>query len=114
MDGVGGSADEMGVQLMAQLRTVRKIPTLGREGQATTEYILLLSIVLLIFITIAQGITNGQLMGKLLSPINNDFRKAYQNGHPKASAPDDPGGSVKHPRDTQGNGGFRIFYSKGT
>ena len=95
---------------MASLVSTRS----GQSGQATVEYILLISIVLMIFIALSQGITTAQLMAKILSPINTDFRKAYQNGHPQASAPDDPGGAVKHPRDTLGADSFRIFYSQGS
>lgn len=85
----------------------------NNQGQATVEYILLISIVLMIFLGLSEGLTQGQLMQKILAPINTDYRQAYQNGHYKALAPDDQGGPFKHPRAIPGAESFRIFYSRG-
>ncbi|MDR3607401.1 MAG: hypothetical protein P4M08_08475 [Oligoflexia bacterium] len=85
----------------------------AQSGQATTEYILLLSIVVMIFVMLSEGLARTQLIGKLTTLITTDFSKAYQNGHYAASAPDDPGGAFKHPRAT-GPESFRIIYLNGS
>jgi hypothetical protein len=85
-----------------------------QSGQATVEYVLLLSIVVTVFLLVSRGIAQTQLVTKLMTPITGDYAKAYQNGHYKASAPDDQGGAVKHPRVVGAPESFRIFYTEGS
>lgn len=81
------------------------------RGQATVEYILLISIVVSLFVILADGIGKAGLMTKLMGPLSGDYAHAYRYGHPKALGYDD-GGPKKHPRwNTNGsNDNFRIFY----
>jgi len=56
-------------------------PRLDHErGQATTEYILLLAVVLSFYLLIARGIGQIGVAQKLMSPITVEFASAYQYG----------------------------------
>lgn len=83
-----------------------------QQGQAITEYLLLLSIVAGFFFLLSKGIVDSGLMAKLLKPLKTDYAMAYKYGHPKAKGYDE-GGPKNHPRaDPEGNGdnnNFRIF-----
>lgn len=83
-------------------------PMAKREsGQATLEYVLLLTIVVSFFMIVSQGLERLGLADKLLKPITQDFAYAYKYGHPDARGYDE-GDPKMHPRiDTKGN--FRIF-----
>lgn len=80
------------------------------KGQATLEYILVLGIILLIFAAVMQILTGAGLDKKIMKPITEDFRRAYQFGHPKAKGFEEPGGPDLHPR-AEGGNNFRIFFN---
>ncbi len=80
----------------------------SESGQAVFEYVLLLLLVVVVFITVANGIGKVDVGGKLMKPLSGDFAHAYRYGHPKALGFDD-GGPQKHPR-AEGGDSFRIFY----
>ncbi|MGK5086264.1 hypothetical protein WDW86_01795 [Bdellovibrionota bacterium FG-2] len=80
-------------------------------GQATVEYILLLSVIVTFFILLAQGISQMGLAEKLARPIQKEFKAAYRYGHPKAKG-EEEGGYEHHPRAREGGKdkeNFRIF-----
>lgn len=77
------------------------------EGQAITEYILLLSVVVFAFMAVARGVGRLDLQNKLVKMMSGSFAAAYQYGHPKVKGPDN-GGPSMHPRVVT-NGNFRIF-----
>lgn len=76
-----------------------KIPILsGNEsGQAITEYILLLLVVVGGFMTISSFIASSNIAQNLTTPITNDFAHAYQYGNTKTLGFED-GGPRDHPR----------------
>lgn len=82
----------------------------NESGQAVTEYLLLLLVVVSAYMAIAGFVTNYGLASKLTSPITNDFAHAYQYGRPDALGFDDPGGPKNHPRiPDQGDRNIRMF-----
>jgi hypothetical protein len=81
----------------------------SESGQAVSEYIILLAIVTSLVSVVLTFIKSQRLQEKIVRPIREDFRRAYQYGHPKAMGPDEDGGPKYHPRIDQGEGGFRIF-----
>ena len=92
---------------------MRHHPSLRDEsGQAITEYILLLSVLVSIFVGVAAALRGKNLGAMVTKPIQQDFKYAYQYGHPKARGYDD-GGPTKHPRAVDPTGSdtsnFRIF-----
>lgn len=78
------------------------------EGQAVIEYILMLFVVLSAYMILVKGLTDGGAAQKLLQPIQQDFRRAYQFGHPKARGFED-GAPELHPRVQTGKDNFRLF-----
>jgi hypothetical protein len=87
-----------------------KLQTSNENGQAILEYILLVSIVGLMFVAMMKSLGKFDVIGKLMKPLNGDYAHAYQYGHPKALGFDD-GGPQKHPRAIGGDS-FRIFYAR--
>jgi len=84
-------------------------PGRGRRGQATVEYILLLSTVALIYTVVIKGFKQFGFTEKMTKQLSGPFARAYQYGHPEARGYDD-GGPRNHPRaDTQGDNNFRMF-----
>lgn len=80
-----------------------------QSGQGTVEYIVLLAVIVSFYLVIAQGFGKIGFSKKLLAPLNQDFARAYQYGHPKAKGYDD-GGPAFHPRiEGGGENNFRIF-----
>ena len=79
------------------------------SGQATTEYILLLSIVVLIFTLVSTGLKNAGVAGLLTKPITGPFAAAYQFGRADAKGWDNGSSPENHPRADSGTGNFRIF-----
>ena len=80
----------------------------NQQGQATTEYILLLAFVVIGYMMFAKALDDigaGQL---LMRPITGPFAAAYQYGNPKAKGFDN-GGPEGHPRVTEGKDNFRLF-----
>jgi len=80
----------------------------NESGQATTEYILLLFIVVSAYMAIAAFLNQYGLAQKMSTPITQSFAKAYQYGRPDALGFDDPGGPKNHPRIPE-NGVVRLF-----
>ncbi len=95
---------------------IKALPDRDDEtGQATVEYILLLSVLVSLFLIVARGIGQMGLAEKLARPIQKDFKAAYQYGHPKAKGSAD-GGFEHHPRAMEGGKdkeNFRIFLNPG-
>lgn len=81
----------------------------NEEGQAITEYILLLAIIVGFVFVVFRGLDQMGFARKLTRPIHEEFARAYQYGHPRALGPDD-GGPRHHPRFLSGDDtNFRIF-----
>ncbi len=78
------------------------------SGQATTEYILLISAIVTFFVAISAIIGQMNISKKVLTIVSGPFFSAYKYGHPKATGPDE-GAAVMHPR-INSNGNFRIFF----
>lgn len=85
--------------------------SLDKKGQATTEYILMMAVVVAVFLAIKPIIESFELNRKLMAPLQTDYARAYQYGHPTASGPDE-GAPNRHPRFNGGNN-FRIFINPG-
>lgn len=89
----------------------------NEAGQAVTEYILLLAVIVGFFGLALRLIRQQEIGRKFLKPVNESFVYAYRYGHPKARGPDDPGGPRKHPRyvtaDGDGRENLRIFINPG-
>lgn len=77
----------------------------GAQGQAVTEYILLLAVVVGFFALIVRWVNTSGLALKLASVATGSFKASYRYGHPKAKGFDD-GGPENHPR---AGTNFRIF-----
>ena len=90
----------------------------NESGQALTEYLLILSVIVVAYVGMVRVIENSGLQRQLLAPITTSFAAAYQYGHTKGKGYDD-GGPENHPRATasRGRGGtggannFRIFFN---
>lgn len=87
----------------------------SQSGQATLEYILILSIVVLGVITVFRGLERLDLQSKLRKPIAGEFARAYRYGHPRAKGYEDgneynSGGPEMHPR-VSAEGNFRVFFN---
>jgi hypothetical protein len=82
--------------------------TRNARGQATTEYILLLSALVSFFVTVSGLISRMQIPKKMVQMISGPFLATYQYGHPKVKGPDN-GGPIMHPRIVS-DGNFRIFF----
>jgi len=92
----------------------------SEQGQGTIEYILILAAIATFALVISKGLKKFDLARRLSAPLTEDFRYAYQYGHPKSRGYDD-GGPKKHPRASRKDGGggsgdeanFRIFIAPG-
>lgn len=81
----------------------------NNKGQALTEYLLMLSAVVMIYLGIAAGLVKLKAATRIMKPFREDFAKAYQYGHTKAKGYDD-GGPENHPLvNDPSNNNFRIF-----
>ena len=78
------------------------------SGQATTEYILLISALVSFFIMVSGLISRMEIPKKMGQMVTGPFSAAYQYGHPKVKGPDN-GGPLMHPRIVS-EGNFRIFF----
>jgi hypothetical protein len=78
------------------------------SGQAITEYVVMIAVVLSFYLIIARFLTSSGLATKLASPIQQDFARTYQYGKPDVLGFSDPGGPKDHPR-IQSTGNFRLF-----
>ncbi|MCM2322416.1 MAG: hypothetical protein NDJ90_04050 [Oligoflexia bacterium] len=81
----------------------------SRSGQAMTEYMILLAVIVAGFVLLSRGIAKARLTERLLEPIHKEFAAAYRYGHPEAKGYED-GGPRNHPRaNTGSDNNFRIF-----
>jgi hypothetical protein len=81
------------------------------RGQATLEYVLMLLIVVSSYLFVVRGLMDAGLTQLFLRPIQGDYARAYQFGHPKAEF--DGSGGKNHPRfNGNGDNNFRIFLKK--
>ncbi len=83
----------------------------SESGQAITEYLMLLLIVLILAGVIREGMRRYQLADRIAAPINKKFAYAYRYGDVNARGFDD-GGPRKHPR-AKGEASFRLFLNPG-
>ena len=82
-----------------------------RSGQAMTEYILLLAILVSLFTALLSGLMNSGAFTALKKPLEKDFKFTYQYGHPDARGQND-GGPLNIPQKWEPRGeskNFRIF-----
>jgi len=92
---------------------VRGRPTCihSNQGQATLEYVLILLIVISSYLFVVRGMMDAGLTQLFLRPIQGDYARAYQFGHPKAEF--DGSGGKNHPRFLGGgDNNFRIFLKR--
>lgn len=105
----GVSSPKVGVFLLAmKLRPAG--PELSdkgfsNKGQATTEYVLLMAVVLSFYLMIAKGIGRIGVAQKLMSPVTVEFASAYQYGK-VPSRRDRTSGDLLRPLN---NSQFRVF-----
>ena len=90
------------------LKTLHK----NQDGQAVTEYVLLVFAITTFYMIVLKGLGSFRLDEKLMTPVTGDFARAYRYGHTKAKGYED-GGPENHPRAVGGRGNFRIFISPG-
>lgn len=81
-----------------------------QSGQATTEYILLLSFLVAAFFLFKSAMEQLGLGQKLLKPVQTTFARTYRYGHPQGAGFDE-GTPKNHPRIYTGGGdnNFRLF-----
>jgi hypothetical protein len=72
-------------------------PASGESGQAVTEYILVLVVLVAAYMSLMAMISKLDLGAKLMSPIVDSFSRVYKYGHPKAKGFDE-GTPENHPR----------------
>ncbi len=80
--------------------TKREIGTRSRRsqrGQAVTEYILLVTVILLIYLGVVRVLKQSNILATVTDPVKGDFASAYKYGHPKAKGFDE-GRPINHPR----------------
>ncbi|MEN9723799.1 MAG: hypothetical protein RJB38_1785 [Pseudomonadota bacterium] len=77
------------------------------RGQAITEYVLLLLIILSLAGLVKALLVKFRIADKLLAPVNQRFVYVYRYGHEEARGFED-GGPRKHPR-ADGENSFRLF-----
>ena len=81
----------------------------NEQGQAITEYILLLAIIIMAYAMFARMLSSSGLANRLSHSMTGPFASAYKYGLPTAKGWDE-GGPVLHPRAVGGNN-FRIFFN---
>lgn len=79
----------------------------GEEGQALTEYLILLSMSVAVVMMVTRFIGKANLTKRLLDPLRGSYAAMYRYGHPQGKGYDD-GGPENHPRAAQ-SAGFRGF-----
>jgi hypothetical protein len=78
----------------------------NQSGQAITEYVLLLSIIVVLYTILIKGVSELNVVNKLKKPLETQFKYTYQYGHPDARGPSE-GGPTFIPEKLDDN--FRIF-----
>jgi hypothetical protein len=82
-----------------------------QEGQAVTEYIMLVGIIAFGYTLLTNAISQWGLAQKISDLLTGNFSAAYRYGKTTAKGYED-GGPINHPRaETPGNGNFRIFFN---
>jgi hypothetical protein len=95
------------VKTKLKIRASRAGQANPESGQATTEYILILGVVVFLFVQVLKWVRESNFTAKVLNPIQTQFANTYQYGSPKAELQNNE--YKNHPRVfTQGN--FRIFF----
>jgi hypothetical protein len=84
----------------------------GQRGQAITEYILLLTVILIIFLGVLRVLKEQDIFASVAEPVNGDFASAYKYGHPKAKGYDE-GKPINHPRIEDAEN-FRLYLNPRT
>jgi len=82
----------------------------GEQGQAVTEYILMIAVVVTIYLAVAAQMNKLKLQDIITKPITGPFAAAYRYGHTQGKGYDD-GGPLNHPRAETGENCFRIFFN---
>ena len=75
------------------------------KGQAVTEYVLLLAVVVMLFTVFVRYFEDGDAYDKITKPLTKDFKNAYQYGNPGS------GGQKNIAQDPEN---FRIFMNPPT
>jgi Flp pilus assembly pilin Flp len=84
----------------------------NESGQALTEYVLLVSLIILGYLVVIRGLQATGVADRLLDPIRNRFAATYRFGNPQAKAPED--GGFKHPRFSSDGRSIRLFINPET
>lgn len=79
----------------------------NESGQAVTEYVLILSVLVMFYMGLMTVIDRMNLAEKLAGPIVGSYARVYKYGHPKAKGFDE-GTPEFHPRAVIG-GKVRLF-----
>jgi hypothetical protein len=83
-----------------------------QQGQALTEYVILLAIVVSIFSAMMRLLASGNAVTNLQKTFTEQYARTYRYGHPEARGQDD-GGPLNLPLYQPGDGSdshnFRIF-----
>ncbi|MCM0605324.1 MAG: hypothetical protein KA715_04480 [Xanthomonadaceae bacterium] len=94
---------------------MEKVNRSQESGQASVEYIVLLAMVVLMFISLQAGLKSFKLGDKIKTVLFEKFSNAYRYGHPSARANvDGTGGYDRQARFSNNPTGndsqnFRIF-----
>lgn len=79
----------------------------NEKGQATTEYVLILSIIVGFYMALMTAIEKAQLAERLMGPIVGSYAMTYKYGSPTAKGYDE-GTPQNHPR-ALSDGKVRLF-----
>lgn len=79
----------------------------NESGQAVTEYVLILSIIVMFYMGIMTVVERMNLAERLAGPIVGSYARTYKYGNPKAKGFDE-GTPENHPRAVVG-GKVRLF-----
>lgn len=82
-------------------------PFKNESGQAVTEYVLLLGIIVLFYGALMAVVSKMNLAERLAAPIVGSYARTYKYGNPKAKGFDE-GTPENHPRAVIG-GKIRLF-----
>lgn len=80
----------------------------SERGQATIEYVLMLSIIIGFYMALIKAIEKGQLAERLMGPLVGSYAMTYKYGNPKAKGYDE-GTPENHPRAVVGGNSVRLF-----
>lgn len=80
----------------------------NESGQAVFEYVLLLTILVSGYVLLVNGLKDSGMGKKMLAPIQEDYRRAYQYGNTTAKGYED-GAPENHPRVANGKKNFHLF-----